>query len=77
MNSDKKVRVKIYLAPEQNRMLTLLAKASRKSKSALIRSCIEQFIEGTPSRAEALKLLESIVPDVPPLEDDRMPRAKG
>ena len=109
MNSHRKVRVKIYLEPKQNSTLTFLAKVSRKSKSALIRSCIERFIESlgadkdaevrlrnlsalmkknssvalkgrikkAPSRAEALKLLESIVPDAPPLEEDKMPAAKG
>jgi predicted DNA-binding protein len=77
VKSQRKVRVKIDLEPKQNSSLTYLAKVSGKSKSALIRSCIDQFIDKTPSRAEALKLLESIVPDVPPLEEDKMPAAKG
>ena len=38
---------------------------------------LKERIKKAPSRAEALKLLESIVPDVPPLEEDKMPAAKG
>lgn len=38
---------------------------------------LKERIRKAPSRAEALKLLESMVPDVPPLEEDKMPAAKG
>lgn len=34
---------------------------------------LKDRIKKAPSKAEALKLLDSIVPDVPPLKDDRMP----
>jgi hypothetical protein len=34
---------------------------------------LKDRIRKAPSRAEALKLLESIVPDVPPLEEDTTP----
>ena len=34
---------------------------------------LKDRIKKSPSRTEALKLLESIVPDVPPLKEDKMP----
>ena len=40
-------------------------------------AALKNRIKRAPSRAEALKLLESIVPDVPPLEEDRRPVAKA
>jgi hypothetical protein len=33
---------------------------------------LKEKIKKAPSRKEALKLLESIVPDVPPLEEDKL-----
>lgn len=33
---------------------------------------LKDQIKKAPTREEALKLLESIVPDVPPMEDDRI-----
>ena len=36
---------------------------------------LKDRIKNSPSRTEALKLLESIVPDVPPLKEDKMPSA--
>ena len=33
---------------------------------------LKDRIKKAPSRAEALKLLESIVPDVPPLQEDKI-----
>jgi hypothetical protein len=33
---------------------------------------LKERIKKAPSRAEALKLLESIVPDVPPLKEDNI-----
>lgn len=52
----------------------------RRSRKAHIAGNVRPFkerIKKAPSRADALKLLESIVPDVPPLEEDKMPAAKG
>jgi len=40
-------------------------------------AALRERIKKAPSRAEVLKLLESIVPDVPPLEEDKIPAAKG
>jgi len=37
---------------------------------------LKDRIKKAPSRAEALKLLESIVPDVPPMKSDKRPSAK-
>jgi predicted DNA-binding protein len=44
----KKVAIQIYLDPEQNRVISKLSKAKGKSKTALIRSCIERFIADIP-----------------------------
>ena len=44
----KKVAIQIYLDPEQNRVISRLSKAKGKSKTALIRSCIERFIADIP-----------------------------
>jgi hypothetical protein len=44
----KKVAIQIYLDPEQNRVISQLSKAKGKSKTALIRSCIERFIADIP-----------------------------
>lgn len=38
---------------------------------------LKDRIKNSPSRAVALRLLESIVPDVPPLEEDTMPSSKN
>jgi hypothetical protein len=77
MRNRRKVRVKVYVEPKENSLLTSLAKVTKKSKSALIRSCIEKYIEGTPSQAGALKLEESLVRDVPPLEEGKRLVAKS
>lgn len=34
---------------------------------------LQDRIKSAPSRADALELLESIVPDIPPLENDQIP----
>jgi hypothetical protein len=39
-------------------------------------SALKEKIRRAPSRKEAVKLLESIVPDVPPLEEDKLPSPK-
>ena len=54
-------------------LYTLTKEISYKEAAA----ALKERIKKAPSRAEALKLLESIVPDVPPLEEDKMPAAKG
>ena len=38
---------------------------------------LKDRIKKAPSNVEALKLLDSIVPDVPPLKDDRIPAQKA
>lgn len=40
-------------------------------------TALRDRIKRAPSRAESLKLLESIVPDVPPLREDKIISAKG
>ena len=44
----KKIPVQIYLDPEQQRIIGLLSKTSGKSKAAIIRSCISNFIANLP-----------------------------
>ena len=44
----KKVPTQIYLEPEQEKIIDHLSKVSGKSKAAIIRSCITQFIAGLP-----------------------------
>jgi len=38
---------------------------------------LKDRIKNAPTCTEALTLLDSIVPDIPPLEEDRMPTTKG
>lgn len=48
MKKLKKIPVQIYLDPEQQRIIGLLSKTSGKSKAAIIRSCIDNFIASLP-----------------------------
>jgi hypothetical protein len=48
MKKLKKIPVQIYLDPEQQRVIGLLSKTSGKSKAAIIRSCISNFIARLP-----------------------------
>jgi hypothetical protein len=48
MKNLKKIPIQIYLEKEQDRTITLLAKASRKSKASVIRACIEEFVASLP-----------------------------
>ena len=48
MKKLKKIPVQIYLDPEQQRIIGLLSKTSGKSKAAIIRSCISNFIANLP-----------------------------
>ena len=52
---------------------TLTKEVSYREAAAALRDRIRK----APSRAEALELLDSIVPDVPPLKDDRIPAQKA
>jgi len=54
-------------------LYTLTREISYKEATAALKDRIKK----APTRAEALKLLESIVPDVPPLEEDKVPAPKG
>ena len=44
----KKIPIQIYLEPEQDKFIGLLSKTSGKSKAAIIRSCISEFIASLP-----------------------------
>ncbi|MEW6664657.1 MAG: toxin-antitoxin system HicB family antitoxin [Thermodesulfobacteriota bacterium] len=54
-------------------LYTLTREISYKEAAAALKDRIRK----APSQAEALKLLESIVPDVSPLEEDKVPAARG
>jgi len=49
-------------------LYTLTKEIAYKEAAAALKDRLKK----APSQAEALKLLESIVPDVPPLEDDKI-----
>jgi len=44
----RKIPMQIYLEPEQEKIIGLFSRASGKSKAAIIRSCISQFIDNLP-----------------------------
>ncbi|MGB9497042.1 MAG: hypothetical protein C4B57_01355 [Deltaproteobacteria bacterium] len=48
MKKLKKIPVQVYLDPEQQKIIGFLSKTSGKSKAAIIRSCISNFIAGLP-----------------------------
>jgi hypothetical protein len=52
-------------------LYTLTKEIAYKEAAAALKDRIKK----APSREEALKLLESIVPDVPPVEEDKIPSA--
>ena len=51
-----------------------LTKEIAYKEAALV---LKDRLKKAPSRADALKLLESIVPDVPPLEEDNIKKTTG
>ncbi len=53
-------------------LYTLTKEIAYKEAAAALKDRIRK----APSRTEALKLLESIVPDVPPMKSDKRPSAK-
>ncbi len=53
-------------------LYTLTKEISYKEAVVTLRDRIKK----APSNAEALRLLDSIVPDIPPLKDDRIPTQK-
>jgi len=48
MKKLKKIPVQVYLDPEQQKIIGFLSKTSGKSKAAIIRLCISNFIAGLP-----------------------------
>ena len=54
----KKIPIQIYLEPEQQKIIGLLSKTSGKSKAAIIRSCISEFIVSLPPEKDpALEIM--------------------
>lgn len=48
MKTRKKTPFQIYLEPEQEKMIELLALQTKKSKAAIIRLCISRYMETLP-----------------------------
>ena len=54
----KKIPIQVYLEPEQQKIIGLLSKTSGKSKAAIIRSCISEFIASLPPEKDpALEIM--------------------
>lgn len=71
----KKIREEAHrsdMSVNQYILYTLTKEIAYKEAAAALKDRIKK----APSHAEALKLLESIVPDVPPLEGDKILSAK-
>jgi hypothetical protein len=50
----QKVAIQIYLDPGQNRALTHLSKVRKRSKAAIIRTCIEDFLANLPTEEDPI-----------------------
>jgi len=44
----KKVAIQVYLDPDQNRVLSHLSKTGKRSKAAIIRACIQDYLAKLP-----------------------------
>lgn len=44
----KKVAIQVYLDPEQDRVLGHLSKTQKRSKGAIIRACIQDYLAKLP-----------------------------
>lgn len=54
----KKIPFQIYLEPDQQKIINILAKSTGKSRAAIIRSCISKFIDTLPlSEDPALNIM--------------------
>lgn len=52
MKKLKKIPIQIYLEPDQDKIIGILSKSTGKSKAAIIRSCISEFIAGIPIKED-------------------------
>jgi len=70
----RKVPTQIYLEPDQEKVIAQLAKTTGKSKAAIIRTCISQFISTLPLEKDpALRVMnlgESGQKDIAKRHDD-------
>lgn len=75
----QKVAIQVYLDPEQNRVLTYLAKVQKRSKAAIIRRCIDDFLATLPAEEDpilrVIGLGDSGHTDVSERHDDYLARA--
>ena len=54
----KKVAIQVYLDPEQDRVLSHLSKTRKRSKAAIIRACIQDYLAKlTPEEDPVFKLI--------------------
>jgi hypothetical protein len=44
----KKIAIQVYLDPDQDRVLGHLSKAQNRSKAAIIRACIQDYLAKLP-----------------------------
>lgn len=58
MRKLKKIPIQIYLEPEQQKIIDILSKTRGKSKAAIIRSCISEYITTlSPREDPALNIM--------------------
>ena len=58
MKNLREIPIQIYLEKEQDRTITLLAKASHRSRASVIRACIEKFVASLPPEEDpALRVM--------------------
>lgn len=58
MKKSNRVPLQVYLEPEQDKIVSHLARSSGTSKAAIIRSCIQKFIDGLPPENDpALRIM--------------------
>lgn len=52
MKKQKKVPIQIYLDPQQDKIIGFLSRSTGKSKAAVIRLCISEFISRIPPKKD-------------------------
>jgi hypothetical protein len=50
----KKIAIQVYLDPDQDRVLAHLSKSQRRSKAAIIRSCIHDYLAKLPAEEDPI-----------------------
>jgi predicted transcriptional regulator len=50
----KKIAIQVYLDPDQDRVLSHLSKAQNRSKAAIIRGCIQDYLAKLPPEEDPI-----------------------